>query len=133
MSPRTVAEKLGVRNGYRVLIVGAPTGYSLGALPPDSKLLTKPAKDIDLAQIFVSSMDELKKKLVELKPNLKPAVPLWVTYPKGTSKVTTDLNRDIIGKYASTVGFQPVAMFAVDETWSALRLKCVGATEKGRK
>jgi hypothetical protein len=77
-------------------------------------------------------MNDLKQKLLSLKPELNPTTALWVTYPKGTSKTKTDLNRDIIREYASTVGFEAVSIFAVDETWSALRLKSV-AGRRGRK
>jgi hypothetical protein len=123
MPQKTVAAKLGVKPGHRVLIVGAPRGYTLGALPPASKTETKPAGEVDLVQIFVSSMADLKQKLPTLQANLKPNALIWVTYPKGTSKVKTGLNRDTIRQYVPTAGFQVVSLIAVDETWSALRLK----------
>jgi hypothetical protein len=129
MSQKSTAEKLGVKNGNRVLVLGAPAGYSLGALPPDSRVVTQPGEEADLAQVFVSSMSELKQRLSKLKADLRPHVPIWVTYPKGSSKVKTDLNRDVVREYASTAGLQAVALFAVDETWSALRLKHVNAAE----
>jgi ribosomal protein L25 (general stress protein Ctc) len=50
---------------------------------------------------------------------------LWVTYHKGTSGVTTDINRDTIAAYARTQGMHAVAQIAVDENWSALRLSIV--------
>lgn len=123
MPQKTVAAKPGVKPGHRVLIVGAPPGYTLGALPPGSKTETKPTGDVDLVQIFVSSMAGLKQKLRTLKANVKPNAFIWVTYPKGTSKVKTDLNRDTIREYVPIAGFQVVSLIAVDETWSALRLK----------
>ena len=46
---------------------------------------------------------------------------MWVTYPKGTSKTPTDINRDIIAVYARTIGMEAVVNFSVDDTWSALR------------
>ena len=60
-----------------------------------------------------------------LKPSLKPQGLLWVTYPKGTSKMKVDVNRDIIREYSETIGLKTVAQIAIDETWSALRLKIV--------
>jgi hypothetical protein len=50
---------------------------------------------------------------------------LWVTYHKGTSKVKTDINRDTINAYASTLGMQGVAIISIDDDWSALRLKLI--------
>jgi len=48
-----------------------------------------------------------------------------VAYHKGTSQIKTDINRDSINAYASTLGFQGVAMISINEDWSALRLKPV--------
>jgi hypothetical protein len=48
---------------------------------------------------------------------------LWVTYHKGTSKVKTDIHRDMINAYAHSIGLEGVAMISIDEDWSALRLK----------
>jgi hypothetical protein len=44
---------------------------------------------------------------------------------RGIAKVKTDINRDVIREYAETVGLQSVALFSVDETWAALRLKVI--------
>ena len=132
MSQKSVAEKLGVKKGQRVLIL-APAGYSPGTLPPDARLITKRDGKAYLVQVFVSSMDELKQTPPSLKAALNPNTPLWVSYPKGTSKIKTDVNRDIIREYASTVGFEAAALFAVDQTWCALRLKNVEGRSKGAK
>ena len=68
---------------------------------------------------------DLEEQLPRLKPLLAPKGLLWVTYHKGTSKQKSDINRDSIAAYALTIGLQAVAMIAVDEDWSALRLKVV--------
>jgi hypothetical protein len=49
----------------------------------------------------------------------------WVTYPKGTSKIKADVNRDSIAAYAKSIGLQAVTMISIDDTWSGLRLKIV--------
>jgi hypothetical protein len=54
---------------------------------------------------------------------LGPKGILWVTYPKGTSKIKADINQDSIREYAESVGLRAVSIFSVDEDWSALRLK----------
>jgi hypothetical protein len=122
MSSKSVVQKLGIKKGQRLLIVGAPAGYSPGALPPDSRMATT-IGEADVAQIFVFSKKELEQNLLSLKKELGPVTALWVTYPKGAAKTKSDLNRDVIREYAATVGLEAVSIFAVDETWSALRLK----------
>ena len=131
MSDKSVARKLLIKAGYRVLFVNAPESFesTLGELPPDVTILPRkeePAGPVDLAQVFVTSRSELGAQLDRAGPALNPAGLLWMACPKGTSGVTTDVNRDTIREYARSVGFQAVAMVSVDGTWSALRLKSAG-------
>lgn len=127
MSNKTIAQKLSARTGHKILFVNSPKGYekSIGDLPSGTVVITKPVEEADVIQVFVQSRKELERQLINLKKKIKPAVIMWVTYPKGTSKMKADINRDTIAVYASSIGFKPVAMFAVDETWAALRLKVV--------
>lgn len=56
---------------------------------------------------------------------IKPAVEFWIDYPKGTTKIHTDIHRDIIAQFSKTIGLQAVAIIAINETWSGLRLKII--------
>jgi hypothetical protein len=126
LSQKPVAQRLVIKENYKVLLVNEPKGYRsmLGRLPANVAVLTEPtSKPVDLIQVFVTSKKELEDKLAKLKSVLNPKGLLWVTYPKGTSKVKTDINRDIIREFAQTIGLQAVAMVSIDETWAALRLK----------
>jgi hypothetical protein len=124
-SEKSITQKLFIRENDRVLLVNEPQGYKdrLGKLPKNVSLVSKPSGQLDFIQVFISSKSELESQLDRLKPFLKPQGLLWVTYPKGTSKKKTDVNRDVIREYAESTGLQAVALVAVDETWSALRLK----------
>jgi hypothetical protein len=127
LSDKTVAQKLLIKEDYRVLLINGPKGYQsmLGELPRNVTLLDKPAGPVDFVQVFVTSRNELEGRLPGLKVLLKPKGLLWVTYPKGTSKIKADINRDTINEYARSIGLEGVAMISVDDTWSALRLKTV--------
>lgn len=124
MSDKTVAQKLLIKENFKVLFINEPENYKaiLGDLPKNVSILSEPSKSIDFIQFFVSSNRELKEVLIELKQHLSPIALLWVTYPKGTSKIKTD-NRDSIREYAQSIGLVSVAMISVNDTWSALRLK----------
>ncbi len=126
MSEKSIAKKLSVKTGNKILFLNSPNGYekTIGGLPPGAAIITK-VEGADVIQVFVRSRKELERQLVNLQKKIKPTVTLWVTYPKGTSKMKADINRDTIAAYASSIGFKPVAMFAVDETWAALRLKMI--------
>ena len=125
MSDKSVAQKLLIKAKNTVRLVNAPHGYAetLGPLPAEAKLVTQSAKPVDVLQVFVQDMAELKKWLPQMKDAVAATGLLWVTYPKGTSAVKTDINRDIINAYANTVGWQTVTMISVDDTWSAMRMK----------
>jgi len=127
MSDKTIAQKLFLKEGYSVLLVNPPPGYVtlLGELPPRATLLTQPAGLVDLILLFVTSRKELEEQLPNLKPSLTPKGLLWIAFPKGTSKIKTDINRDSINAYAHSIGLQGVAIIAIDEVWSALRLKII--------
>lgn len=125
MPEKTVAQKLLVKPGYKVLLVNAPRNYQqlLGPLPEGVTLLKPSAHAADLVQLFAADRRELEAHLGKLKQALAPNGLLWVTYHKGTSSVKTDINRDTIATYAQTIGLRPVAMISIDADWSALRLK----------
>jgi predicted CoA-binding protein len=127
MSSKPIAQKLQIKENYHVLLVNEPKDYRsmMGKLPTNVTVLTEAAKPVDFVQVFLTSRRELEAQLSKLKSVLKSQGLLWVTYPKGTSKVKTDINRDIIRQFAQKVGLQAVAMISIDETWSALRLKTV--------
>ncbi len=125
MSDKSISQKLLIKPGYKVLLINAPDGYqsSLGEIPSRAAILNQSNDPVDLIQVFISSKAELEARLGKTKLLLNPNGLLWVTYPKGTSKVKTDINRDSIAKYAQSIGLQAVAMISIDDTWSGLRLK----------
>ena len=125
MPGKTIGEKLMLKSGQTLLLLNPPAGYetSLGAMPKNVKLTTTPSGKADAIQAFVSSRKELQDSLPKLKKIINPAGMIWVTYPKGTSSIKTDINRDSIRTYAETLGLETVAIFSVNSDWSALRLK----------
>ncbi len=125
MPEKSISQKLLIKENSRILLINAPKDYkSKIALPPNVTVITEPATEqVNLVQVFATSKAELERQLKKLKNLLNPKTLLWITYPKGTSKIKTDINRDTIRTYAASIGLEVVAMIAVDETWSALRLK----------
>ena len=128
MSEKSIAQKLYIRENFHILILNEPDGYSeqMGGLPANVNVETGPdSPPYDHIQLFIRSMHELEEKLLSVKSMLKPDALLWVAYPKGTSKIKTDVNRDIIWKYAEPLGLKPVAMISIDNTWSSMRFKLI--------
>jgi CRISPR/Cas system-associated protein Cas5 (RAMP superfamily) len=126
-SEKPIAQKLFIKENYSVLLVNEPQGYKarLGKLPKNAVFVIEPSEPVDFVQLFVLSKKELETQLPKLKSLAKREGLLWVTYPKGTSKIKSDVDRDVIREYAESVGLKAVALVAIDDTWSALRLKIV--------
>ena len=108
-----------------MVVLNAPQGYieTIGEIPEDVKILTKLVSNADIIQFFTSSRSELEKNFKPLIQALKDEGSLWISYPKGTTKVEKDINRDIIWKIGKGLGLKPVAMISIDPVWSAFRLK----------
>ncbi len=125
--PKTLVQKLYIREGHRVAVIDAPQGYEslLGELPRNVTTVTELSGTFDWIQYFVVKRSVLESELDNLKRALTDEAPLWITYPKANQK-DTDLNRDTLATVAATYGLRPVAQVSVDETWSALRFKIAG-------
>jgi hypothetical protein len=75
-----------------------------------------------VAHVFTSKRRELEKMLRTLRTALKPDASIWVSWPKKTSKVPTDITEDVIREVALPMGLVDIKVCAVDETWSGLKL-----------
>jgi hypothetical protein len=123
-SKRSLLEKLGVKAGFKIAVVNAPTTYfkTLGKLPEGVQILRKPAKNMDFIHFFTKSREEYEKKFAELKRALVSNGMLWVSWPKGASKMPTDMTDNVVRDYAIKNGMVDIKVCAVDETWSGLKL-----------
>jgi Protein of unknown function (DUF3052) len=127
MSEKTVAQKLGLKTGMTLLVRQPPDGAAalIGTLPSGAALIFDANKPCALILMFARDNAALAKGLPGCKRQLAPGGALWVAYIKGTSGLTTDINRDRIREYVATVGLDTVAQIAINNDWSALRLKLV--------
>jgi hypothetical protein len=124
-STKPLVKKLMIRENYKILIVNEPTGYkdSLIDLPEGSSILKKPTEKIEFIQLFAKDRAELETHLKGLTSKLDSKGWLWISYPKGSSKIKTDINRDSIWMIAKDAGLKAVHQIAIDETWSAIRFR----------
>jgi hypothetical protein len=96
MSGSDLARKLTLKAGQRAAIVNAPPGYpeELSPLPEDVDLTSQLEGEFDWVQIFVKDKTELEQLAPQAIRSLKPISMLWIAFPKGSSKMQTDLTRD---------------------------------------
>lgn len=122
-SKRSLVDKLGIKEGHRVAILGAPADYGsiLGELPPQVKPGKELRSEMNFLHFFTKSRDELAQKFQSLKSSLAPSGMLWISWPKGSSGVPTDLNENLVREIGLSHGLVDVKVCAIDETWSGLK------------
>ena len=122
--PATV-KKLGLKSGMRALVVGAPSGYldSLAPLPDRVEVSESLGSAHDFVQFFATKKSEIAKSAKKLLQSAVPGALVWITYPKKTSGVGSDLSREAVWAAMGGTGWRPVSQIAIDEIWSALRFR----------
>jgi hypothetical protein len=80
--------------------------------------------------IFINNNAEYLAFLENNLKNIEPDSVLWFAYPKGTSKVKTDINRDTIRVTGEEFGITTVTAISIDTTWSALRFRPIDRVGK---
>lgn len=126
MTATPLTKKLRLRPGARALVLNAPGGFEarIGPLPEGACLESEPKGDVyDFVHLFVHDRSEVERLApVALRAAGHDAV-LWISYPKKSSGVETDITRDRGWEALEAAGFRPVAQVSVDDVWSALRFR----------
>jgi hypothetical protein len=118
-------KKLGYRNGMSAYIDGGLSNYiSLLALPADVVVTWLPSakSDVQFVHLFTTSASNLKRKLESYRKRIVPGGVIWVSWPKKSSGVKSDISEDTIRDVALPMGLVDVKVCAVDEVWSGLKL-----------
>lgn len=122
-SKRSLLDKLGIKSGHKVYIGNAPQNY-LETLGPvlENAILTKSLNGpCDFIQFFSKEKAELESAFPKLKKHLAADGALWISWPKGASKIKTDLNENIAREIGLKNGLVDVKVCAVDDVWSGLK------------
>lgn len=117
-----LARKLGVTAGARVLLDGAPAGFTLDDLPDGVELRRRAGAGLyDVIVAFCPSIARLIARWPVLHPLTTPAGALWIAWPKRSSGVPTDLDENAIRDHALAHGRVDVKVCAMDDVWSGLK------------
>jgi len=118
-----LAKKLGIKTGFNVMLINPPDYYfDLFTDLPDRIIINPDNVQKDLIHFFVKQKEEFFSKLPLLKEQIKPNGLIWVSWPKKSSRVVTEITEDTIRNYALKIGLVDVKVCAVDEIWSGLKL-----------
>lgn len=119
-----LAKKLGIREGARVCVIGAPTGFVDGLDVPSGVEVShsrRGTRPFDVIVLFVDRASEMRRQFGPLAARLTPAGGLWVGWPKKVSGVPTDLSDGVVRAFGLETGLVDNKVCAIDETWSGLR------------
>jgi len=120
-----LAKKLQIKPGQRMLVLNAPEGY-VAKLVDELEgiaVVTACEPPCDAVLLFVNSLAEADRCAAMATSAVGPDGLVWMAYPKGTSGVTTDVNRDRLGAAMKAKGWPAVRQVAIDDIWSALRFR----------
>ena len=123
---QTIFEKLQLKNEKNLLIQGLPSSIEKQFCKLSfAKNLTPLLKSrkIDFALVFAVSENQLNGILTDIMPALKEDSKLWIAFPKLTSKIVTDLNRESSWQKLCKAGYENIEQVSLDHVWNAAQFK----------
>ncbi|WP_235291374.1 hypothetical protein [Portibacter lacus] len=119
-----LAKKLGVKEGFQFLLRNEPSHYFdlFSDFPKTAEEVEIPeVGSLDFIHVFVKSDQELVEITSEAKEYLKKSGMLWVSWPKGSSKIVSSINRESVRAFVLSIGLVDIKVCSVDKDWSALK------------
>jgi hypothetical protein len=119
-----LAQKLGIRAAMTVTVINQPADYQqlLGQGADGVEFSDRTSTDSSFVHLFTTCHSELEKQLSRLRKKIPDTGTIWVSWPKKSAGVPTDVTEDVIRAVALPLGFVDVKVCAIDETWSGLKL-----------
>jgi hypothetical protein len=123
-SDTPLAKKLGIKEGFKVFLAKAPAQYRalLEPLPARVSFPGRASSSTNLVHAFAIERSALARLLPVLRKKLAHDAAVWVSWPKKSSKVATDVTEDTVRELALPLGFVDIKVCAVTEVWSGLKL-----------
>lgn len=124
-SGKPLSEKIGIQSGDTILVVQSPHAYRafFGSLPERVHVVKDAGKDlVRIAHVFVVKQSVLTKQIAVLKKRIHKNGMIWVSWPKKSSGMTTDVDENRVRDIALAGGLVDVKVCAIDDTWSGLKL-----------
>lgn len=131
MNPKTAGysgtpliQKLGIKPGFRVKTRNAPRAFVplLGPLPEGAVVSPRLRPPVDIFHAFALTRIELEKAVRQGLKEIDPAGMIWVSWPKKSSGVPSQVTGSTIRDVALPLGLVDVKVCAIDDTWSGLKL-----------
>jgi hypothetical protein len=118
--PRSVAQKMGIKEGMRAFLVNAPDSALNAMMPPSLELSETLKGEFAYIHLFATSQSEMDDMVPRLKAHLRATGMLWVSWPKG-GRLGTDLTLRHVIRIGYSHGLVESTALRVDDIWSALK------------
>ena len=115
-------KKLGIKPNDKLKIIGAPDGYWDWVSPLPEGVSTSGTKNLNFIHLFVQKRKLFEKELPGLQKKITQDGMIWVSWPKKSAKLDSDLDENIIRDFALKNKLVDVKVCAVSEVWSGLKL-----------
>ena len=118
-----LVKKLGIKEGYKCYFKNVPKHYFdlLHGLP-EIELCEKLHEELlDFAHLFCLSNEILENELASIKVALKKTGSVWISWPKKSSSIKSDLDGNVVRAFGLDLGLVDVKVAAIDENWSGLK------------
>jgi hypothetical protein len=121
-SSTPLPRKLGIRDGSRVLVVGAPSGFSLGPVPSGTSFARTARGPLDVVLLFTTRVADLRRRFPSAVRALDPAGRLWVAWPKKKAAgIDTDLSFEVVQRIGLDAGLVDNKSASIDEVYQGLQ------------
>jgi hypothetical protein len=116
-------KKVGIKEGFNVALLNMPAEVraQLRDALAKCRIVQDVVAPLDFIFVFSKSRSEMERELKRAAKALAPAGMLWISWPKKSSGVATDLTEDIIRESGLKLGLVDVKVCAVTEVWSGLK------------
>ena len=122
-SKKSLVTKLGIKDGMKLLFINSPPGYDevLGRLPKNVIVVNELTDQLDFVQLFGKSKKEVETLFPRFLESIKHDGIIWICWPKGSSKIKTDLTGLMVRDVGVGNGMVDVKVSSIDDTWSGLK------------
>ena len=121
-SGRSMAQKLGVKEGSLVALVDAPPGWTIAGAPSGARVKRGTPAGFEVAVWFVRSLHDLRAGLKKMAGATRPTASLWVAWPRKAGGHSSDVTDNAIRELVLPLGLVDVKVAALDQDWSGLKL-----------
>ena len=122
-SGKPLVQKLGIKPGFCIFVDGLSIAYVdvVGELPDDVRIAKTAKAPLDMVHVFAMQASGLGARLRSAREAIAPDGMVWVSWPKKSSGIATDLSDIVVRQTALPLGLVDIKVCAIDDTWSGLK------------